>query len=310
MGEETPMNPIRLRAPVSMSLVSLIAVVAALTGCHRGEPNGASPLIVAVPPTHAPADRAALERALSETAGGPVTIRVLPSQEALIALAGTKQADAYLTPLFDYLFGAHEYGGHAVLQAVRAGGSRGYAGAITVRKDSPIRDLAALAGKRVAFVDRYSTSGFILPVRTLTLAGTEVEPVFAGTPAAAVAELRAGRVDAAAVRANLVADAPDLVVLATTDPIPNEPVWIRADLAPDARDRLVRAFEALSTTPQGRAALAGVADIVSFVPVEPEVFSAVHDAVEQTGKRVADLVPGGWWVHHQNAVHPGDLGPY
>lgn len=310
MGEDTRMNPIRLRAPVSMSLVPLIAVVAALGGCGRGEPSGATPLVVAVPPTHAPADRAALERALSANAGGPVTVRVLPSQEALMALAGTTQADAYLTPLFDYLFCAHEYGAHAVLQAVRAGASRDYAGAITVKKDSPIRDLLALKGKRVAFVDRFSTSGFILPMRTLTRAGAEVEPVFAGSPEAALAELRAGRVDAAGVRANLVGAAPDLLVLATTDAIPNEPVWIRADLAPEARERLVRAFKGLSTTPEGRAALAGVADIEGFEVVGPETFHAVHEAVEETGKQVADLVPGGWWIHHQNAVNPGDLGPY
>ena len=296
---------------MSLRLVASLAVATAIAACSRSAPGvDGTPLVVAVPPTHAPADRMALERALSTAAGTPVTVRVLPSQQALMALAGSHQADAFLTPLFDYLFCAHEYGAHAVLQAVRAGGTRDYAGAIVVRRAAPVASLAALAGQRVAFVDRYSTSGFILPTRLLILAGADVEPVFAGSPEAAVAELRAGTVAAAAVRSGLVANADDLFVLAVTEPIPNEPVWVRPDLPQDARDRLVRAFESLATTPDGRAALAGVADIAAFAPVSPDAFHDVHEAVEQIGKRVADLVPGGWWLHHQNAVHPGDLGPY
>jgi len=290
--------------------VTLAFGVAVGAGCGRDAPGERSPLIVAVPPTHAPTDRAALEKALSAEAGLPVSIRVLPSQESLIALAGTREADAFLTPLFDYLFCAHEYGGHAVLQAVRDADSRSYSGAIVVRKDAAARDLAALKGSKVAFVDRFSTSGFLLPTRTLTQAGADVEAVFAGTPEAAIAKLRAGEVAAAAVRSNLVADADDLVVVATTSPIPNEPLWIRADLKPELRDALVRGFEALGESTEGRAALAGVADIERFAPVTPEVFRDVNDAIEEVGKKVADLVPGGWWVHHHNAAHPGDLGPY
>ena len=183
-------------------------------------------------------------------------------------------------------------------------------GEIAALRGGPVARLEDLADRTVAFVDRQSTSGFILPELLLARAGVSVTPLFAGTPEAAVAELRAGRAAAAALRHGAVEGASDLVVLATTPEIPNEPLWVRAGFPPEARDRLARAFTDVAASADGARLFAGVANVVGFTRVDPRVYVETHAAVEQVGKRVADLVPGGWWIRHHNAAQPGDLGPY
>jgi phosphonate transport system substrate-binding protein len=52
-------------------------------------------------------------------------------------------------------------------------GSATAAGYIVVREDSSIRDLTDLPGKRMAFVDRFSTSGYLFPAKLLLDVGID-----------------------------------------------------------------------------------------------------------------------------------------
>ncbi|MCX7977617.1 MAG: phosphate/phosphite/phosphonate ABC transporter substrate-binding protein [Bdellovibrionaceae bacterium] len=115
-----------------------------------------------------------------------------------------------------------------------------YYSAIIVPRKSSLRSLSGLKGKRIAFVDRNSGSGWLYPSVKLRQSGLDPEKdvisVFAGNHAAAVKMLESGGVDAAAVFsddekgnsgawAKFAAKLP-VRVLWVSDPIPSDPFCV------------------------------------------------------------------------------------
>ena len=232
-----------------------------------------------------------------------MAVRVVsaPNSQAATTRAGTGRFDAAILPLFDYLFCQQEHSGQARLQLLRGDGQRTYRGEVLVRASDGAKDLKGLAGKRIAFVDRYSTSGFLFPAALLADNAVQPDPVFTGTHRTALAELRAGRADAAATYAGAAAGDKSLRVLAQTDPIPNEPVFFRNGLDAATRQKMVLALLQLGQTETGRKLLHGLANGSGFLPVTDAAYVEVHDAIERVGTRVEDLVPQGWRIRHENA---------
>jgi phosphonate transport system substrate-binding protein len=78
-------------------------------------------------------------------------------------------------------------------------------GVIAVRADSPARSLADLRGRRIAFPSREAFVAYAVPVTALREAGVrDYEAVFAGNQDGALAQLKAGAVDAAAVNSRFM----------------------------------------------------------------------------------------------------------
>ena len=90
----------------------------------------------------------------------------------------------------------------------RSSGYFSYKSVILVRQDSPFTSLRELAGKRVAFVDPNSTSGYHIPKRALQRVGIKLGDLkkveFFGNHVDAIKALLQGRVDAAATFEDLV----------------------------------------------------------------------------------------------------------
>jgi len=126
-----------------------------------------------------------------------------------------------------------------------------YRGLIITRSDSSIRSLNDLRGKRFAFVDRGSRSGFWAPNRILQAAG--IQPPrdfasihFAGSHDRCLDGVIRGDFDAAAV-SQLVLDTDpasvkEVFVLARTDPIPLDPIVVSNQLDRELIQRLRDAF--------------------------------------------------------------------
>lgn len=270
-----------------------------------------TPFVFVLSPAHdakqASIDR--LEAYVAHETGLHLEIRVAESQAKAVAGAGSHGADAWLLPLFDYLFCHQEYGAQAGLRVLREGGATSYTGVVVVRADGDIKRLQDLEDKSIAFVDRYSTSGFVYPAKLLREAGVHPTPVFAGSHRAALAQLRAGKVDAAATFAHAVKSDDELRVITTVGPIPNEPVFFRPGLDAAKRDLFVKALVAFSKTPAGREVLHEIADIDGFQPVEDIAYKSVHDDVRGADRQIQDLVPKGWWIHHHNRAPLSDYAP-
>jgi len=100
---------------------------------------------------------------------------------------------------------------------------------IAVPPDSLIQGLAELGGKRVAFPSPDAFVGYAVPIVALKQAAVRVEEAFAGSQEGALAQLKAGRVAAAAVNSRFLAQYSEregvrFRELYTSEPYPELPI--------------------------------------------------------------------------------------
>lgn len=142
------------------------------------------------------------------------------------------------------------------------GNSEFYYTAILLRRDSKIKSVSELKGKKFGFVDPKSTSGYLYPRLMLKNAGIslgDISSEFFGTHSAAVTALLEKKVDAVGVwsedpdsgKGAWTQDMPEPVdpkrvkVLAISDPIPNDAFVVRETFYRDHPLLVFKVMEAL-----------------------------------------------------------------
>jgi phosphonate transport system substrate-binding protein len=252
------------------------------------------PLVFVVSPFYrdvpAADGHAALASWLSARIGVPVEIQA-PDAYAHESLAlGLANGSIDVAELSPYAYVLIEERGLGVvpLATTVAHGSSSYAAYIVARRGNGVRAVEDLRGRRVAFVDRFSTSGYLLPLALLERRGLKPDRDFAltlaGSHPAALALVRDGGADAAAVASDILIGnsglAGPLRVIAKAGRIPYDVVVARRDLDPALAARVRAALLALSIhDEQGRAALKAFAAVDGFMPVPAGHYDEVRALV-------------------------------
>ena len=147
-------------------------------------------------------------------------------------------------------------------------GSATYRGLIIVRNDSGLRSVPDLEGKRFAFVDAKSASGYVYPRAMLVEAGVNPEryfkeTIFAGGHDKVVAAVLERRVDAGAIYDGALGVAKakglpigELATLSSTEPIPHDAVAVRLGMDEALVKKIQAALVDLDKSPAGRAVIA------------------------------------------------------
>lgn len=160
---------------------------------------------------------------------------------------------------------------------------------VIVPADSPVRSFEELRGKRYAFSDPLSNSGWLVPAYDLARAGTTPEAFFKRTiftysHSASVEAVAVKFVDGASVDSYvydyLASSRPDLAgrtrVVARSPAHPIPPVVVRAGLPADVKRRLQAIFLEMDQDPRGRVILAGMG-FKRFVPVSDASFDGIRE---------------------------------
>ncbi len=249
MGSGPPM--------VCTRVFAAAAIVLSLAGVARAEER---PLTLAFIPQENPEKLIGdigvitdyLERELSRKVKGFVTHDHAAAVEALAA----DQADISFMGALPYVLARARIGAVILLSEVYRGKPY-YAGAIFVRGDSPIRELAQLRGRDIAFADPISESGYLYPLDLFAAArlvprGTDPRRFFhrvyfAGGYQQAIQAVAEGFVDAAGVSIYaLLLLPPDqqakIRSIALTPPIPSHAVIARKGVDPALREAFVEAM--------------------------------------------------------------------
>jgi phosphate/phosphite/phosphonate ABC transporter binding protein len=175
-------------------------------------------------------------------------------------------------------------------------GSATYRGLIVARKDSGLKTVADLEGKRFAFVDPKSASGYVYPRAMLVEKGVTPEryfkeTIFAGGHDKVIAAVLEGQVDAGAIydgalRVEKTKGVPteNLVTLASTDPIPHDAIAVRIGMDEALAKKIQAALVDLDKSEAGRRVIANSKKkLTGHVIAEDSLFDVVRRTAKIAG---------------------------
>jgi phosphonate transport system substrate-binding protein len=183
-----------------------------------------------------------------------------------------------------------------IARPVNLDGSSTYHGHVFVRKDSGIRSVAQLRGKRMAFVDRATTAGYVFPLAWLRDNGVRApeaffsEAYFTGSHDASIAAVLDRKADVGCakhsvfdrVRKDDVRVDTELVILAESPPVPSNGLCVRRDMEPDLKEAFRRALLELHADPEGAQVLAQVG-AVRFIETTAADYEPVLELARKAG---------------------------
>ncbi|MET3902213.1 phosphate/phosphite/phosphonate ABC transporter substrate-binding protein [Paenarthrobacter sp. 4246] len=214
-----------------------------------------------------------LAAALSKKLECPVSVQVVEDYAAeVLAMRNGKLDLGQFGPL-GYVFADAKAGAEPLVSFGTAEKELStYTAGIWVTKDSPIQAIGDLKGKSLALGSVGSTSGDVLPrfgLREAGIADADIKMDYTGGHPEALLALTNGKVDAAEINSQTLATAiaagtfkkDDFRQVWTSNPIPNDPITVRGDAAPEFKAAVKDAF--LSLEP------ADVAKVGEFLDVTP-----------------------------------------
>ncbi len=275
-------------ALAQLGLLGLLALAPAARGQERG-------LTIAANPNLSPIELlnnfGPLARALEAELGVKVSLVSGKDYDDTIALLREGKVDIAGTGAFGYVSARAQFGAKLIVRYVEEGGEF-YRALIIARADGGIDSLAALKGKRFAFTDTKSTSGYLLPLLALRQHGVQLKDLgqvdfVKRQPNSAIA-VYGGRADAGAIADNQLNEKygvklAQLKVLWSSAPIPHG-VWMaRPGLGDDEVARIRRAILKASLGDDVRQGLAK-ASVRGFVAAHERDFDYVRAAAAQLDK--------------------------
>lgn len=231
-------------------------------------------------------------------------VTIPQSYIAVVEAFGTKRADVAAFNTYGYALAHEKYGAEARMTALRHGLPT-YQSQFIVKADSSIKTLEDLNGKKLAFVEPASTSGYLLPMKTLKEKSIlPKETVFAGKHDNVVSMVYQGQVDAGATfysppfknekgeeviedaRRLVLTQYPDVekkvVILSLSEPIRNDPIVFRKEMPEEMKSKIVDAMLAFVATKEGQdafKAIYGITDIQKATDADYEAARAMLKTV-------------------------------
>lgn len=226
---------------------------------------------------------------------------------AVVEAFGSKRADVAALNTFGYILANEKYGAEAKLTALRHG-SATYQSQFIAKADGPIKTIADFAGKKMAFVDPASTTGFLLPKKTLNDKGIKPsQEVFAMKHDSVVSMIYQGQVDGGATFYSPEADGeiqdarrlvktqyPDvekkIKIIELSEPVPNDPIVFRKDMPEEMKIKIIEAFVKFIKTPEGLQAFKNIYSYTDLKPATDADYDAVRAMLKSLGKSAEDLM--------------------
>lgn len=233
---------------------------------------------------------------LSRQLGRPVKLYTVDTWEGLAKSLANGETDIALMGPWGYVLANHVAGAQAVATILYDGKPEYFAIMVT-HPQSGIRSIADLKGRSFAFGDKGSTSGYLVPYHHFQKIGIDPDKylgrVLHTKHQAIELQVTRGEIDAGADynrnRDAMIADglikAADSVIFWTSDPLPNDAVAVRADLAKDAAfvAKLRAALEAVGPELRRTPHLLP-ARYTGFVAKDNAYYRPIRDAGLATGK--------------------------
>jgi phosphonate transport system substrate-binding protein len=257
---------------------------------------------------------------LTDALGIPVSGVVSKDYQAAVEAMGAGQAQIGFLPSLQLWQASDKYGATTVLQTERNGnitypaqfmtnnpskycddtpverdGMLFCNGADALKGPAGLDSITKVKGAKVSVLGPGSPAGYIYPMLALKEAGLNIDSDFEKVPVTAndASVLAVYNGDAEVgfsfwdARTIVTKDKPDVgqkvVVFAMTDEIPNDGVALSKDLSKDLQDKISKALEDYSNTPEGSDVLKSIYSITKLAPADPTSLDVVARAAQQLG---------------------------
>ncbi len=248
-----------------------------------------------------------LQKYLTTDLGLEFKVEVPVSYVAVVEAIGSKRADVAILNTLGYVLANEKYGAEARLKFVNRGRDT-YNGQIIVHADG-IKNIKQLNGKKFAFVDPASTSGYLLPSRLFRKENIKLkETIFAGKHDNVVIAVYQKKVDAGATfytppdddgtpkdaRWLVRTQYPDVYdkikILQLTESIPNDPLVFRKDVSEELKVKIITSLQKYIKTPEGAKVLKDLYHITDFKVAFDSDYDVVREYLKELGKTAHDFI--------------------
>ncbi|MBI4690089.1 MAG: phosphate/phosphite/phosphonate ABC transporter substrate-binding protein [Nitrospirae bacterium] len=189
-----------------------------------------------------------------------------------------------------------ELGVEPLARPVNLDGSSTYHGYIFVRKESGINNVADMKGKRMAFVDRATTAGYIFPMAYLKENGVEnidkyfKEYFFTGSHDAAIYAVLDKKADIGAAKHSVYdrvrLDNPridkELVILTESPKVPSNGLCVRRSLNKSLKEKLKNTLLNMDNDPDAKVVLEKFGAL-RFIETTADDYKPVFDILKRAG---------------------------
>ena len=220
------------------------------------------------------------------------------SYVAVVEAFGSNRADIAVMNSFGYLMANRKYGANARLATIRYGEDH-YRGQIITHVDTGIKSIKDLNGKKFAFTDAASTSGYMFPLKILNENKVKLGgQVFAVKHDVVATMVYQKQVDAGATyysppsesgkirdaRARIITQFPDIAekvkIIAITEPIKNDPFVFRNGVSEEMTNKIITAIKKFLSTEKGKHIFETIYGVEAVVDAKNEDYDGLRKMVE------------------------------
>ncbi len=228
---------------------------------------------------------------ITEQTGIPVEVDIKKSYNEIIDAMDNNEVDfCYCGPLV--YVEAHEKAGAIPLVKPTANGKPFYNSVIIVRKDSGINSISELKGKKFAFTDRNSTSGYLFPRAMLAEEGIDdvsnffSEVIFTNGHDSSLESVYQSYIDGAGIFDYAFVREPEadpkvaeLKIIKTSDPIPMGPVVLSKDFDEKVAKELLKVFLQIGKDEETKK-LAEKIKVDGYIEAEDKDYDSIRKALQ------------------------------
>lgn len=201
---------------------------------------------------------------LSKRVGMKVRLTILPRYGNILDNFASMGIDGAFFGSFTYVLAYEKLGVEVLARPESLDGTSTYHGLIFVRRDSGIKTIRQMKGRRFALVDKATTAGYLLPLAYFKEHGEDYrtflkESYFAGTHEDAILDVLNKKADIGAAK-NTVFEKlgasdnrvyGELVILERSPDVPENGLAVRKGLDDSLKERLKRILLTLDEDPEG-----------------------------------------------------------
>ncbi len=237
-----------------------------------------------------------LSEYLSKKTGVTVKLTILSRYGNIIDRFVTEKMDGAFFGSFTGALAIEKLGVEPLARPINLDDTSSYRGYLFVRKDSGITTVDAMKGKKMAFVERATTAGYIFPVAYLKEHGVSdfasffKEYYFTGSHDAAVLAVLDKKADVGAAKHSVYDRVrgtdprvdKELTILATSAWVPSNGLCVRKNLNPHLKKKLKEALLGIDKDPEGRTVLEKLG-AKRFIETTVKDYEPVFDLAKKAG---------------------------